>query len=184
MTRAGRALATVLLLCLAAAGCGIPIDDGPRTIEGQGGAPASGEPARDGFGAAVVQLYLVREDRLVRVFRRVPAERTPQEQLDDLLAGPTPAERADGLTSALTATTVPRMTIGDRRAVVEIGDRGARSDDVLAFGQIVCTLTSRGPDIGTVSFTSGGEALGVPRADGEIVAGPLTIADYAALLDS
>jgi hypothetical protein len=79
------------------------------------------------------------------------------------------------------------MTIINRRATVSIAmptEQGARSDEVLAYGQIVCTLTSQGAEVGTVSFVTGSEPLAVPRADGSLADGSLTIADYAGLLDS
>jgi hypothetical protein len=62
---------------------------------------------------------------------------------------------------------------------VNARSKGCRSDEVLAYGQMVCALTSQGADVGTVSFASGGQPLAVPRADGSLVAGALTIADYA-----
>jgi hypothetical protein len=78
------------------------------------------------------------------------------------------------------------MTVTQRRAVIAIDEpagAGARSDDVLAYGQIVCTLTGRGAEIGTVSFVSHGEPLAVPRPDGSLTGGELTISDYTSLLD-
>jgi hypothetical protein len=64
-------------------------------------------------------------------------------------------------------------------------DRGPRlgTDDVPAFGQIVCTLTSQF-ETGTVTFTSNGEPLSVPRGDASLADGPVTIADYVGLLAS
>jgi hypothetical protein len=146
---------------------------------------ASGSPAADLAGSTVLRLYLVRDGRLVRVPRRVPAPLTPAQQLDTLLAGPTAEESEDGLGSALTAMTVTAVELAGRRATVTLGDRagqGARSDEVLAFGQIVCTLTSL-PDVGTVSFAADGAPLWVPRSDGSLADTPLTIADYSSLLD-
>jgi predicted small lipoprotein YifL len=179
-------LVSALLLVFALAGCGVPLDSAPRAIDGPQ-ANNSGDQVPDDTGSATVRLYLVRDGRLVRVIRRVSSARSPNGQLLDLLRGPTSAESADGLTSALTTMDVISMTVTNRRATVNIGDRtdqGARSDEVLAYGQIVCTLTSQGADIGTVSFMSGGMPLAVPRADGSLADSGLTIADYAGLLDS
>jgi spore germination protein GerM len=167
------------------AGCGVPLDDAPRDIRVPGEANASGGPSPGVAGSTVRRLYLVRDGRLVRVPRRVPAPRTPREQLDDLLAGPTAEESDEGLTSALTTMTVTDLQLVDRRATIVLGDPselGVRSDEVLAFGQIVCTLTSL-PDVGTVSFVADGRPLRVPRADGSLTDSPLTIADYSALVD-
>lgn len=73
-----------------------------------------------------------------------------------------------------------------RRAhvVVDVPDDGAgRSDEILAFGQIVCALTSR-DDVTTVAFLREGKSLGVPRADGSLPDQPLVRADYAPLIAS
>ena len=176
---------TALLLVFLLAGCGVPLDEEPRSLERQGRVDASNNPVPDGVGTSVVRLYLIRDGRLVRVPRRVPSPRTPQEQLAELLAGPTADESEDGLTSALTTMAVVDLQVISRRAVITLADRadqGVRSDEVLAFGQIVCTLTTQ-PDVGTVSFVADGQPLGVPRADGSLSPGPLTIADYNGLLD-
>jgi len=176
----------VLLLALALTGCGVPRDSQPRDIDDPQAQGSSGPLAADA-GTAIVRLYLVRDGMLVRVIRRVPTVQTPSGQLQQLLKGPTASESADGLTSALSTMEVIGMTIMNRRATVNIAesaDQGARSDEVLAYGQIVCTLTSQGADVGTVSFVRGGEPLAVPRADGSLVDNSLTIADYAGLLES
>jgi hypothetical protein len=182
-----RKLAAIILLCLFTAGCGIPADNEPRALDRPGPAAASGGPAPDRFGSAVERLYLVHDGTLTRVVRQVPTARTPEQILHDLLAGPTRAELQDGLSSALSTMPIESMAVAGRRAVVSLGEppgQGARSDEVLAYGQIVCTLTSQSAEVGTVSFTRGGQPLSIPRGDGALSADPLTIADYASLLDS
>jgi spore germination protein GerM len=109
---------------------------------------------------------------------------TVAELVDDLLAGPTPEERDEGITTALRATDVAGVQVNEGRATVELTgmlDGGARTDQVLAFAQIVCTLTAS-PAIASVSFTHDRRAVGVPRADGSLSHAPATAADYAALL--
>jgi spore germination protein GerM len=133
----------------------------------------------------VERICLVRDGRLVRTARRIPFTRSAAQQLADLLAGPTAAESADGLISALATAEGITLGLQEGRAVVEVGDlvaQGGRSDQILAFGQIVCTLGSR-LDVGTVTFTSNGQPLDVPRADGSLATGPVTIADYATLIE-
>ncbi|WP_033344195.1 GerMN domain-containing protein [Catenuloplanes japonicus] len=176
------AAASVLLL----AGCGIPLDDAPR--EPDNPRPyRSGTATAPGVGSALERLCLVKDDKIARTLRRVATARTPAEQLLDLFGGPNAGEQADGYTSALAGTGItPRLSLEGAAATVEIGDwaeHGNRSDEVLAFGQIVCTLTTR-PEIGTVRFTSGGEPLSVPRADLSLSDGPLTIVDYDDLIAS
>jgi len=174
------------LTALLTGGCGVPADDAPRDLGRP--RPASGSnPPVAGFGAAIERLYLVRDGRLVRVIRRVPRAPAPDQMLTDLLAGPTHAEQQDGLSSALSTMRITGMVITQRRATVAVGERpaeGSRTDEILAYGQIVCTLTSQGAEVGTVSFTREGRPLGVPRGDTSLSPDPLTIADYATLLDS
>ncbi|MFC7275928.1 GerMN domain-containing protein [Paractinoplanes rhizophilus] len=182
-----RALAAVLLAAAFVGGCGVPVDEEPRNLRSPGISYGSSGPAPDRFGSAVERLYLVRDGGLARVLRRVPAARSPEQTLQDLLAGPTAAEHEDGLSTALSTMTIDGIAVDQRRAVVAIGgagQQGTRSDEILAYGQIVCTLTSQGAEVGTVSFTSDGRPLGVPRGDGSLSADPLTIADYAGLLGS
>jgi hypothetical protein len=178
-------LLLVVFLLGAAGACGVPVDAEPRRLDQHGRVDASGRPAPNAAGSTVLRLYLVREGRLARVPRRVPAPLTPARQLEILLAGPTADESEDGLTSALSAMTVTKVDLTGRRATVTLGNRAGqnfRSDEVLAFGQIVCTLSSL-PDVGTVSFVADGAPLWVPRADGSLADTPLTIADYSDLLD-
>jgi spore germination protein GerM len=180
-----RALAALVLALLVLAGCGVPPDDEPRRLGEPGRTDGIGGPAPNAVGSTVLRLYLVRDGRLARVPRRVPAPQTPAEQLDTLLAGPTAEESDDGLSSALSTMTVTGLRLAGRRATITLGNRagqGFRSDEVLAFGQIVCTLTNL-PDVGTVSFEADGAPLWVPRGDGILADTPLTIADYSDLLD-
>jgi hypothetical protein len=177
------ALAFVVLL----AGCGVPVDNEPRNIDNaDGGVPSHGPLVLD-QGTSLERLCFVRDGRLARIFRRVPSPVSSQEQLEALLNGPTASEAAEGLSNTLPGTaSMVQISLSGGRAVIEIGDRsahGVRTDEILAFGQIICTLASR-PEIGTITFTSRGQPLGVPRQDGSLTTGPLTVADYADLMDS
>ncbi|PZF94739.1 GerMN domain-containing protein [Micromonospora deserti] len=183
MIRPVAALVAVVLL----AGCGVPTEGAPRTVPPPPGpfpSPATGAPVPPA-GPVTEVLCLVRDDRLVTVERRVDGVPTVDAQLAHLLAGPTAAERDRGLTTALPgAVTTATARVSEARAEVDVGAPGeetGRSDEVLAFGQIVCTLTAR-DDIDTVSFLRAGTPLGVPRADGSLTQQPLTAADYADLV--
>ncbi|WP_019872431.1 GerMN domain-containing protein [Salinispora oceanensis] len=180
-------LAVAALLVLLA-GCGVPTDDGPRAVEAPYGPfPTPGTAVSDPAGRFTEALYFVRDDRLVLVRRRLDLLPTVNQHLQHLLAGPNEAERAEGLATALFgAVTVAGIRITGTRAEVHVppvADGAGRSDEVFAFGQIVCTLTAR-PEVDAVSFLRDGEPLGVPRADGSLSEGPLTAADYAELSDS
>ncbi|MBO3744141.1 GerMN domain-containing protein [Actinoplanes flavus] len=183
MIRVRTALLTVALVL---AGCGVPAQDDPHRVElprrplNETVAPTVTEPV----GEVAQVMCLVRDDRLVQSVRRVDAVPGPQRQLDQLIAGPTPAERAQDLSTALATTaltvTVPTTAV----AAVEVGEtdeRAARSDEVLAYGQIVCTLTSRA-DIAAVSFQRAGRPLQVPRGDLTLTSEPLRAADYRSLI--
>jgi hypothetical protein len=176
----------VLTTLAAVAGCGVPVDAEPRAVDPPNGAnPALSAAAPNRPGAVSERLCLVRNDLLSAVARSTHQAASLDTHLRLLLDGPTEAERDAGFTSALTGTT-PVRTVSQARGIVtvNIGDRPedtGRSDEVLGFGQIVCTLTTR-PDVAAVAFAQDGRPLGVPRADGSLSPGPLTAADYADLL--
>ncbi|UWZ59547.1 GerMN domain-containing protein [Dactylosporangium aurantiacum] len=180
MLLAGSVLAGLVGL----AGCGVPDEDSPRPIEpsliiGSPPAQAPSNPA----GAVVERLYLVRDDQLVAVERRVGSTADVAALLGDLVAGPTEAERDEGLSSALTGTDlIAGVRLVDGTAEVSFRPQsGGRTDDILAIGQIVCTLDAR-TDVDTVRFLLDGQVLKVPRADGSLTELPLTVADYRTLI--
>lgn len=184
----GAALVPVLAFCILA-GCGVPAESEPRIIPSIAIARSTSAPPTVGSspGASTELLYFVREGRLVRVARTTLSVLPVDVQLEHLLAGPTEAERDTELTSVLTGTQITeRVQLQAGEATVDIGNRSdgnGRSDEVLAYGQIVCTLSAR-PDVDTVSFRYDGHGLRVPRADGSLSAGALTCADYADLVAS
>jgi hypothetical protein len=182
--------AAALALLLAASGCGVQAEDTARAVDPPSGVshawatetPPDPAPAA---GPVPQRLYHVRDGELVAVTRHVETPPSVDELVDDLLAGPTDAEQHDGLSSALVGNDiVVGVQVTDGRATVELTaalDETGRTDHILAFGQIVCTLTAR-PGITAVSFTRGGQPVGVPRADGSLSEAPATAADYASLL--
>ena len=178
---------TAVLAALVLTACGIPVDTTPRTVDPPAGpfkdlSTAESTPAaRD---TIVGEIYLVHDDALARVMRRLPPEATTDALVRDLLAGPTSTEREAGLSTALTGLAIDVRV--DRGIAVVKPNSSAdtqRNDQVLAFGQIVCTLGTR-PDVTGVVFVRDGQPLGVPRADGSLSTGPLTTADYASLITS
>jgi Sporulation and spore germination len=176
------ALLAVVLL----AGCGVPAQDEPHPVDlpRQSLRVPSPGPA-DTTGEVAEVLCLVRGDRLVRQVRLLDRVPTVQEQLDDLMAGPTQRESDSGLTGALAGLTLtevsgpasPQVTV----RVTEADEDTARNGDILAYGQIVCTLTTR-PDVSAVVFTRGDEPLDVPRGDGRLTSDPLRGRDYENLI--
>lgn len=173
---------------VALGGCGVPIDQEPRPVDAPpGGLPDVGSGPPAGPGTAAERLCLVRNNALAAVTRAVPNQVSVDEHLRLLIQGPNDTERAAGYTSTLTGTmTVQSVTQAQGIVTVDIAERPegtGRSDDILAYGQIVCTLTTR-PSVAAVAFTTGRQPLAVPRADGSLSSGPLTAADYAPLLST
>jgi hypothetical protein len=181
--------AVVATLVLAVvAGCGVPTEDEARPLPTSGAVPGTGpvvEVSPSPVGTVAQPFYFVRRGRLVPVVRWIePA--TPLDVLTRaLLAGPTSSEADADLTSALTGTVTVR---GVRRsgavAVVDLGDGppdAGRTDEILAFGQLVCTLTARS-DVSGVAFVRGDQPLEIPRPDGSLSSQPMTAASYADLL--
>lgn len=176
--------ATAVLL----AGCGIDAERRPRQVQPPRGpfpAATGAADAPPGDAKALERLCFVRDGRLVAVNRRISAPPTLTEQFDHLLAGPTDTERDQTLTTALTGT--PTVSRGPGSALVTVEVPGAgigagRSDEAVAYGQMVCTLAGR-DDVGGVVFTRDGLRRGVPRGDGSLSEGPLTTADYADIMD-
>ncbi|WP_130513311.1 GerMN domain-containing protein [Krasilnikovia cinnamomea] len=171
------------------AGCGIPVERQPRTVEpprGPFAGTAATTPAAPPQAGTVAQvLYFVRGGALVAVVRRVKNPPTVDGHLQQLLGGPTAAEAGTGLLNALAGNAViAGVRVEGTRAIVELGDPpqgGSPRDEVLALGQVVCTLTARA-DIASVSFTHAGQPVGVPRADGSLTHSALTAADFAKLI--
>jgi spore germination protein GerM len=169
--------------------CGVPMENEPRTVEPPRGPfadTAATAPARQQESGTVAEpLYFVRGDALVAVLRRVKSAPTVEGHVEQLVAGPTAAETGAGLVNALTGNAViVSVRLDGGRAVVELGDApegGSPRDEVLALGQVVCTLTARA-DVASVSFAHHGKAVGVPRADGSLSRSPLTATDYSDLI--
>ncbi|AVT33676.1 hypothetical protein C6361_34290 [Plantactinospora sp. BC1] len=185
-----RAAALPLLLAAVVAGCGVPAEETAREVEPPDGVthawatPTPPDPTPS-IGAVPARLYLLRDGELVAVTRHVDAAPSVDELVDNLLAGPTDAEQRDGLTSALLGNDiVVGVQVSDGRATVELTDtldETGRSDQILAFAQIVCTLAAK-PGVTAVSFTRAGQPVGVPRADGSLSEAPATAADYTSLV--
>lgn len=184
-----RCAAAALAIAAALAGCGVQPEDEPRPILAPRGpfqalGPRTPAPTAT-VGSTAEQLFLVKDGALVPVTRYVEHEPTVQSLISDLLAGPTEAERDAGITSALLGSrVVSAVRVTDGGAVVELAspiEGTGRNDEMLAYAQLVCTLTAR-PGISGVTFTQDQQPIGVPRADGSLSQGPLTTADYAHLI--
>ncbi|SNY25676.1 hypothetical protein SAMN05421748_102388 [Paractinoplanes atraurantiacus] len=99
------AAATALLI----GACGVSPQDEPHPVELPRKPltdPVVSASAESRPGEVASVLCLVRDDKLVQVVRRAQDYPSVRQQLDDLAAGPTPAESESGLSTALTGMTV------------------------------------------------------------------------------
>ena len=172
------------MLVLGMTACGIEGEQEPRPVEPPPGpyihlTQSPPEDARSGTVPMV--LYMTNDGVLVAVTRQSVQAVDLPELMDLLLAGPTEAEQADGIGSALPgASVISQVRRNERTAEVNLAapleDTG-RSDAVVAIAQVVCTLDARS-DVDGVVFLRDGEVAAVPRRDGALAKGPLTLADY------
>ena len=188
-----RAPAAALTAALGAAllltGCGVPQDDSPRALQPREVPFASptDSPVAEPVGDREVQLgFVVREGSVVLSSRTVEDPRTTEEVLELLFAGPSPDERAAGLSTLLPSTvTVEEVEVTDGTAVVTLD--GPDDSEVLrlqplAYAQVVATLTPA--RVSGVRFRLDDTDLRVPREDGSLTDQPLSRRDYAGLLAS
>ena len=186
--------AVIALAISVVAGCGVPggdatpiaSDDLPaalRTSTTSSTALPSDETGKSG----AVTVYWIRDKLLVP--EAIEFESVPDvERVVSLLErGPTSTERAPEVRSAVSQARVIRSVArDDERVIVELSDDFSEvvgSDQVLALGQIVATVTAV-PGVTEVEFQRGGESLEVPVPDGSLVQRPVTRADYVSLLPS
>lgn len=180
-----RPLATMAFIgaALLAAGCGIPADPHPVAVPGGVVRPALGPTTTTPTPATQATVFFVQAEHLVPVARST-IRPDMQAVLQVLFSGPTEAELAAGLRTAISAQPNVRSiaTEGSSAVIdltstfVEVGGE----EQILALAQIVLTATAA-PGITSVRFQLEGQAVEVPRADGTLSSGPLTATDYASL---
>lgn len=161
-TVAAIALAAVTLL---AASC----DGSESSEETQGTTPAP----RTSFA-----VYFLRDEKVSPVRRTIAA--TPEvarAAMVALLAGPTAAEKADGLTTAIPpGTTLGDLALADGIVTVDLDgsfDEGGGSASMLGrVAQVVATLT-RFPTIRRVAFRLDGEPVETIGGEGVVVDPPV-----------
>jgi hypothetical protein len=129
-------------------------------------------------------IYLAKEDRLAPALRLLEPPVTLDRLLGALSEGPTEAENAAGLRSALPdEPTFEVVSLARGTARVDLArpfTALSSADQTLALAQIVYTLTGR-PGIGLVRFTLQGASTEVLRANGSLTAAPVSRDDYRTL---
>lgn len=189
----GRLCAALVSAALVlAAGCGIATDDAPRELPEADVpfgllAPESTTttmalPARH---TVSVRVFLVGAgNRLVAVVHEVPAPPGLSRALTALLDGPTEAESAGGLRSAISdQTRVLDVAVERRVATIDLGGGFTAiggQEQILALAQFVFTATEQ-PAVDAVRFTLEGDPVEVPRGDGTLTQQPLRREDFAIL---
>ena len=190
--RVARLVALAVALALSAA-CSAPVDSGPKTIRSASlpedlraessstttTAPPTGESDE------VTVYFIGPENRLVPVKRRVSRPVTVEKILETLFApGPTPAERVEGLRTAISAeTTVLGAPIEARIVTVDLSDDfalGPLPEQIAAYAQVVFTAFGVG-EVGGVVFAQNGRRQEVPQGDGSLTSTPLGPAAFPEL---
>lgn len=177
------------LMAVVLFGCGIPVEDRARPVPADmippsvpAQPPAAPSASGDG-GSASVDVFFVRDSRLVRVGRQPQSLSSLEGALAALLRGPAVAERAEGVRTAVTrpvrlagavAAGVPLIDVTDSFADVE------GEEQILALAQLVFTLTAL-TGIDGVSFALDGRPVEVPTGDGALKRGPIRRDDFAAV---
>lgn len=163
-TAVGPAWRTVLVLTLSmslAAGCGIDADPEPRALPVT--TTTTSTPTTEPRGDQEAEIYMVKNNALVPVTRRLPAS-TAREVMNSLLVPPTGGE-GQGMSSSIPAATRLLEITGPDDGLLEI-DLSSDFEDVqaearvLALGQIVMSQTLL-PGVERIKFSVEGEPLSI-----------------------
>ena len=132
-----------------------------------------------------IDVWLVRDELLSATRHRVDPPVTPRLALEELLAGPTSAEQNRSLRTAIPdASAVVSVEVSGGVASVGLASSFSEipaSDQVLAVGQIVLTLTDlRG--IGRVRFLVDDAQIAVPLPTGDATEDSVSRDDYILLV--
>ena len=145
--------------------------------------PEQAEPA----SSITFQVWFAVGEGLGPVERRQAAtERVGTAALEQLLAGPTAAERIRGYATAIpSGTRLLGLAIGGGVATVDLSsefESGGQSDSMRArLGQVTCTLTQF-PTVDGVRFKLDGRPVDVFARGGVIVDHPVRCGDYEDVL--
>lgn len=182
----GVGLAVTLLL----SSCGFPADDAAEHIGNERLPDAlqtdQSEPLATANATEAATVWLIDGDQLVAARHRVAAPASVESIINDLLNGPTEAEQARGLRSAVPdPSVIDGVTLARGTATVAVTGSFAdipTADQLFAVGQLVLTLTdSRG--VGSVEFSRDGAVIAVPLPSGETSESPVYRDQYLSLRD-
>lgn len=187
-----RSFAAAAMLTVPIAACGVP-EDGLIAIEPSelpdalhpSSTSTTALPLEAHDDSGYTDIYWIRENQLVPEPIGFAATPSLERVASILERGPGSADRSVPERSAVSQGEVIAALARDGdRVTVELGPAFAEvagSDQVLALGQIVITLTSV-PGVGSVSLRQAGKPLEVPLPDGTLVRRPLVRDDYSSLI--
>jgi hypothetical protein len=183
-------VAACLLASVTTIGCGVRAQDAPRMADSDSVpfrllqrdvttlVPPLGTQTTE-----TVSLCFIDAEHLAVVGQQLDAPASPIAVMRALAEPPT-----SGSPSLRTAVGPPSLVldvqVGGGVAQVDLDPALATlggTNQLLAIGQIVCTLTAR-PGIGQVAFTIAASPVDVPRGDGSLTANPVSRDDYAELV--
>ena len=164
---------------LVLSGCGLPADDTPTRVEVPAGVfpqpeiqPEAGAET-ESPGTSLHAVYFLRDGLLVELQRRLAAPVFLDAPLNELFAGPTPAEAENGLESAIPAGTEVVDVQLSRNNVVsvhlnEVFFEVEGAQRVRAVAQLVLTASALARDTQGVLFFLEGTAQSLPDGAGTI----------------
>ena len=177
---------------LLVAACGVPTEEGPRTIPRDdvpfdilvpSTAPSVEAGAAD-RALSAVQVFFVRGDRLAAVPRQLSGPVSLRGVLDALMVGPTPAEAASGLRSAIRPQArVINAAVRDGVAQIDLSTpfAGVQGEDqVPAVGQLVYACTQL-PGVSGLQLLVDGRTVEVPTEEVKLTSRPLRRSDFPKL---
>ncbi|MBW3547828.1 MAG: GerMN domain-containing protein [Actinobacteria bacterium] len=192
--------AALALLVLSSCGSDRPSDAGPApsresssdtSVPGAGPEEASGptgssepvEKSTTPVATTTVAVYLVKGELLEKVTRRVP--KVPgigRQAMEALLAGPTSAESAAGVTTAIPAgTRLLGLVVEQGTATVDLSPAyesgGGTLGLTLRLAQVACTL-DQFQTVDGVRFAMAGRPVRVFSGDGIVLQHPVSCDDY------
>ena len=185
-----RVALAVGLITMLLAGCGVGVQDHAtsipsRAIPAELLSPRNTPPPSASQRVSTSRIYLVRNGVLVVAHRPADETSTLQALLRSLLQGPTDAEAASGLVTAINTNPILNgVTFSGSIANIDLastfGDiRG--QEQILATAQVVMTAVGF-PGIDAVQISLDGVPADVPLTDGTLVSRPLVNGDYEQLL--
>lgn len=168
-TRAALVAGAITVLASGLAGCGVPLDSEPRAINPveETTRPETTPTTSASPAATELNVYFLRDDRLVAEPKPVEGDATVGDALRFLLSGP---ESSALQTRIPPSTELRSVSITEGEATIDLTDEisgvsGQPGKE--AFAQMVFTALEF-PEVASVRFQVEGEAVVAPTDDGNL----------------